>query len=276
MPTRHSKNATSAAFYSYHERRKLKDVGSQVERLDTNALRRFEACWLCNRTAISPVCTPQGLLFCKQCLFFNFEDQKKKMQKELKEWDLHQQKRRQMEALKKEEEESVEQRKFLEEEGKISSDYYYSSSSHSQLSSRGKDARNTHTNTNGHQGDSSSSSSSSSKATHSHSTHAGRGESLLQGKAEARAKNFWIAENTPSADCTQVKKPSKSLKCPITRKPLKLKQLVYIKPELIDDKDTEFNRWVCAISKKAITNQNAAVVIPTGDVVLMVYIYLSI
>ncbi|KFG32060.1 Zn-finger, RING domain containing protein, partial [Toxoplasma gondii p89] len=66
------------------------DVGTQRERLDTDALRRFEACWLCNRTALAPVCTPQGLVYCKQCLFFNFEDQKKRMAKELKEWEAQQ------------------------------------------------------------------------------------------------------------------------------------------------------------------------------------------
>lgn len=72
------------------------DVGSQVERLDTNALRRFEACWLCNRTALSPVCTPQGLLFCKQCLFLNFEEQKKKRDKEIQEWEKQERKRKQV------------------------------------------------------------------------------------------------------------------------------------------------------------------------------------
>ncbi|KFG46090.1 Zn-finger, RING domain containing protein [Toxoplasma gondii FOU] len=123
MPARHSKNATSAAFYSYHERKKLKDVGTQRERLDTDALRRFEACWLCNRTALAPVCTPQGLVYCKQCLFFNFEDQKKRMAKELKEWEAQQIAKKEADAVKKMEEASAEKNKFLEEENKVASYY---------------------------------------------------------------------------------------------------------------------------------------------------------
>ncbi|EPR63186.1 Zn-finger, RING domain containing protein [Toxoplasma gondii ME49] len=238
MPARHSKNATSAAFYSYHERKKLKDVGTQRERLDTDALRRFEACWLCNRTALAPVCTPQGLVYCKQCLFFNFEDQKKRMAKELKEWEAQQIAKKEADAVKKMEEASAEKNKFLEEENKVAS-YYAKQRKPTVAELELAPKKNPH-------------------------LLIGEG-----GKAAAREKSFWAVENTPSAPPEEAKPPKRSLECPITRKPLKLKQLVYLNPELLDDKETEFNRWSCKISKRAITNQKAAAVIPTGDVILM-------
>ncbi|PFH31342.1 Zn-finger, RING domain containing protein [Besnoitia besnoiti] len=236
--SRHSKNATSAPLFSYHERKKLKDAGTIRERLDTNALRRFEACWLCNRTALSPVCTPQGLVFCKHCLFLNFEDQKKKSARELKDWEAQQRTKKEEEALKKQEVATATQRKFLQQESNIAS--YYAKQRKLTVAELEEAAKKPFR------------------------VPTGEG-----GRAEARAKSFWVAQNTPSAAAAEAKPPKKSLVCPITQKPLKLKQLVYLKPELLDDKETEFNRWACAVSKRAITNQKAAAVIPTGDVVLM-------
>lgn len=244
MPTKHSRNATGAPFYSYHERKKLKDVGTKREMLDTNALRRFEACWLCNRTAVSPVCTPEGLLFCKKCLFLNFEQQKEKRKEEMIRWTAAHRKKERDEAMKQLLEETTEQRKFLEEDQQIIS--YTAKRQRSSGTGGASDEKKKET------------------------------LNMTEDKAEARKKSFWAVENTPSAAATaddttlldEIAPIKKPLQCPITNKPLKLKQLVYLKPETADDQDSEFARWLCAVSKRPITTQKAAAVIFSGDIIL--------
>ncbi|KAL8272351.1 hypothetical protein Esti_003641 [Eimeria stiedai] len=233
---KHSKNATSAPFYSYHERKKIcaLGVGTLKERLDTRACRRFECCWLCLRAARNPLATPQGLLFCKECLFLNFESQKKKMEKEQKEWRQLQASKEQEVAAAAEAEASAEQRAFLETEAALTLEIGASL-----------------------------------KVTQKPQTPEEFRQTLQQPsyttKEEARAKNFWVGDFLKRSVL-------ESLCCPITGAPLRLKQLIKVKPEYASDNDTETTRWLCALSRREISHQKAAVVKPTGQVVLLEYL----
>lgn len=91
-------------------------------------------------------------------------------------------------------------------------------------------------------------------------------------KEEARAKNFWVPENTPDEPETKPKEPQRSLCCPISGVPLRLKQLVTVKPEYASNQDTETTRWMCSLSRREISHQKAAVVKSTGQVVLLDYL----
>ncbi|KAL8438969.1 hypothetical protein Efla_006914 [Eimeria flavescens] len=114
-------------------------------------------------------------------------------------------------------------------------------------------------------------------------------------KEEARAKNFWVPENTPDEPASKLKEPQRrgrsplfcvwrslclvcrcllfrSLCCPISGAPLRLKQLVKVKPEYASNEDTETTRWLCALSRREISHQKAAVVKATGQVVLLEYL----
>ncbi|KAL8445813.1 hypothetical protein Emed_005369 [Eimeria media] len=81
-----------------------------------------------------------------------------------------------------------------------------------------------------------------------------------------------VPENTPDEPETKPDKPQKSLCCPITGAPLRLKQLIKVKPEYSSDKDTETTRWLCALSRREISHQKAAVVKATGQIVLLEYL----
>ncbi|KAL7067407.1 hypothetical protein ACR3K2_21820 [Cryptosporidium serpentis] len=82
--TRHSKNNTASSIFTYWERQKIKDEGTKKFRLGASSQRRFEQCWLCFRTAIDPLCTKRGHLFCRSCIMNNFLEQKLKYEKKLR------------------------------------------------------------------------------------------------------------------------------------------------------------------------------------------------
>ncbi|KJP87175.1 hypothetical protein AK88_03222 [Plasmodium fragile] len=87
--TRHSKNNTANPIFTYHERKKVTDVGTLKERLGKDSMRRFEQCWICLRTAETPVSTPYGHIFCKMCIFNHFLTQKKAYARRKKEYDQY-------------------------------------------------------------------------------------------------------------------------------------------------------------------------------------------
>lgn len=86
---RHSKNNTSNPNFTYHERKKVQDVGTLKERLGKDSMRRFEDCWICLRVAETPVSTPYGHIFCKMCILNNLILQKKKYTQKKKEYEKY-------------------------------------------------------------------------------------------------------------------------------------------------------------------------------------------
>ncbi|CDJ30757.1 uncharacterized protein EMH_0007160 [Eimeria mitis] len=205
---RHSKNATSAPFYSYHERKKIRalGVGTLKGRLDTRACRRFESCWLCLSPARNPLATPQEA------------------------------------AAAAEAAATATQRAFLEAEASLTPEASTAVVPNTQTSPTAEEFRRTLERT------------------------------AITSKEEARAKNFWVPENTPDEPEAKPKAPQKGLCCPITGTPLRIKQLVTVKPNVASKEDTENTRWLCALSGREISHQKAAVVKATGQVILLEYL----
>lgn len=54
---RHAKNNTASSYFTYHERKNLKDYGTQQQRLGKDSLARFDWCCLTLTTAVDPVIT---------------------------------------------------------------------------------------------------------------------------------------------------------------------------------------------------------------------------
>jgi nitric oxide synthase-interacting protein len=85
--SRHSKNNTASSVFTYAERAKL-DYGTQKQRLGSDSLRKFDACFLCLTVARDPVCwylhiyptlSSKGHLACKECFLSNILAQKKEI-----------------------------------------------------------------------------------------------------------------------------------------------------------------------------------------------------
>ncbi|KAI9330960.1 hypothetical protein BDR26DRAFT_938617 [Obelidium mucronatum] len=74
--SRHSKNATSLAFFTNAEREKL-TYGTRKQRMGRDSMRNFDACFLCLQTARDPMACTKGHLACKECYFENILTQKK-------------------------------------------------------------------------------------------------------------------------------------------------------------------------------------------------------
>lgn len=82
MPQRHSKNNNDLAFFTYDEKRKL-GYGTQKERLGKDSIKPFDACSLCLKPFIDPLCCQKGHVFCKECILECLLSQKKDIQRNL-------------------------------------------------------------------------------------------------------------------------------------------------------------------------------------------------
>lgn len=82
MPQRHSKNNNDLAFFTYDEKKKL-GYGTQKERLGRDSIKPFDACCLCLKPYIDPLCCQKGHVFCKECILECLLAQKKDIQRRL-------------------------------------------------------------------------------------------------------------------------------------------------------------------------------------------------
>jgi len=99
-----------------------------------------------------------------------------------------------------------------------------------------------------------------------------KGELMTIDKADMRSKSFWSSEFTPTAAPTAVKKVDLCPKCPMSGKKLRVKDLIHVNFEAISQKVVDQggeHGWVCcAVTKHAITHQQAILIKPSGVVVL--------
>lgn len=80
MPQRHSKNNNDLAYFTYDEKKKL-GYGTQRERLGKDSIKPFDACSLCLKPFIDPMCCHKGHVFCRECILECFLAQKKDIQR---------------------------------------------------------------------------------------------------------------------------------------------------------------------------------------------------
>lgn len=87
--------------------------------------------------------------------------------------------------------------------------------------------------------------------------------------------SFWIPSLTPQSKPTELKKPDEKVRCPMSGRPLRYKDLIPIKFTPINDRDnrsviTKDARFVCAVSNDVLGNSVPCVVLKTsGNVVTM-------
>ena len=89
--------------------------------------------------------------------------------------------------------------------------------------------------------------------------------------------SFWIPDVTPQAEKTKMgAKPDKNIYCPMSGKPLKMKDLIDVKFKEIKPKDGESKksiiardeRYMCAVTSDVLNNSTpVAVLKPSGDVI---------
>lgn len=243
--TRHGKNCTAGAVYTYHEKKKdtaASGYGTQSIRLGKDAIKDFDCCCLSLQPCQDPVVTPDGYLYEKQAILEYILHQKTEIAKKMKAYEKQKQAQRSNSQLESKSEERERVERFKTRENSIVSKPI------NPFTSGEKTGR-----TDG----SSAETSTSSAATSSQSL-----------------PSFWIPSLTPEAKATMLKKPSKTVLCPMSGRPIKMNELITVRFTPLDSSLdrvallTRQDRYVCAVTRDVLGNSVPCCVLrPSGVVV---------
>lgn len=101
------------------------------------------------------------------------------------------------------------------------------------------------------------------------STTDGDSVSNMKNGKDKMLPSFWIPSKTPGAKEISLKKPDKTIYCPLSGKPLKVKDLIPIKFTVVQDPDDKRSlivkqaRYMCPITHDVLGNSVPCAVIKT-------------
>uniref|UniRef100_A0A3B3ZYA7 Nitric oxide synthase-interacting protein n=1 Tax=Periophthalmus magnuspinnatus TaxID=409849 RepID=A0A3B3ZYA7_9GOBI len=235
--TRHGKNCTAGAVYTYHEKKKdtaASGYGTQSIRLGKDAIKDFDCCCLSLQPCKNPVVTADGYLYEKQAILEYILHQKTDIAKKMKAYEKQKQAQK---TTDQSESKSVEKEKMEKFKSNIVSKPINPFTSRDEQKPEGT------------------------------------AEVAVAGSSKA-LPSFWIPSLTPEAKPTLLKKPSKTVLCPMSGRPIKMSELVEVHFTLVDpglDRVkllSRQERYVCAVTRDALGNSvPCAVLRPSGAVV---------
>lgn len=247
--SRHSKHSNDRSFYSAKERA---DAGYSVTKKDvlgSECFLPFGHCCLSLKAPKDPVATPDGHIYDREFILEYLLTRKLELQAEAKKYeDQESKKARKLDAEKQKEsmQEILDFEKL--DQGLLSGDYR-----HKRALEKADEV------VFGAPDDD--------KA-----KRRKKGELLTVNKAEFAASSFWASQNTQSAAPAPLKKVDTTVKCPMSGKKLRVKDLIPVKFEITDqkmmDRGGEKGVFCCAVSKHPITHQKAVCIKPSGIVVM--------
>lgn len=106
------------------------------------------------------------------------------------------------------------------------------------------------------------------------STSAENSISNMKNGKNKELPSFWIPTMTPAAEATKVEKPDEKVRCPMSNKPIRLKDLIDVKFTPIKDRDSKTAliskqaRYVCAVTNDVLNNSVPCAVLKTSGVVV--------
>lgn len=241
--TRHGKNCTAGAVYTYYEKKKdtaVSGYGTQSLRLSKDAIKDFDCCCLSLQPCKDPIITPDGYIYEKEAILEYILHQKTEIAKKMKAYEKQKNvKKVELAELAKAEKESK-VKAFLEKEMTIVSKPL------NPFCSRGGQSQ------------------------------AGPSSRASQQEHDKQLPSFWIPSLTPEAKASTLSKPDKTVYCPMSGRPLKMKDLIPVKFLPVDEKlervqlITKQERYICAVTRDALGNSvPCAVLRPSGAVVTM-------
>jgi len=198
-------------------------------------LRRLSLC-----PAVDPVATPQGILFSREAVLKYLLAQKKEIKRKNAEYEAYQARKR----------DTDEQKRLVEEEARIMAFDRLNHAGHSTARAAEVAA----------------------SIQASAETHNGATGAIVIAEVEARRQadaSFWGADKVPEAEVV-LEKPDADVRCPITGKKLKLKDLIDVKFTTVNAATTTTTTTkIDPITKDLLTNRSRlALIKTTGDVVL--------
>ena len=270
---KHSKNNNDRAFFSNAERKAAAagraasaftgqndfrewGWGTETRTLDSDSMKDLDACSLSLQPCVEPIVTPNGVLFDKGVVIEYILTRRREIEKETKAW----------EAQQAGDANDAAATAAAAQEARIS-EFIAQQEGLSQADLRARS---------GVGGGSSSGGGAASASGSSFVTANAVGRTLVQDNGvHAADTSFWATHNTPAAQ-QKLDKPDSVVRCPVTNEPLRLKAMTAViftpaeegmsAADLVGKAAKE--RYVCPLSKKALTNANPATVLkPSGMVV---------
>ncbi|XP_067644574.1 nitric oxide synthase-interacting protein homolog [Eurosta solidaginis] len=255
--TRHARNCTAGAVYTYNEKRRdaaESGYGTKAQRLGKDSVKSFDCCSLTLQPCRNPVVTKDGYLFDKEAILKYVITKKNEYSRKLKEYE----RLRRAEENESLQELNAKQQKCIE-----------------KFVNAGKPVN----------GDIASGSTSSAAAgiiavipstSVAASTSTAGSISNMSNGNEKKLPSFWVPSACPNAGVAKLEKPDSTIYCPVSGKPLKIKDLINVKFTLLkDDADkrsliAKDARYICPVTHDILSNAvPCAVLKPTGDVVTM-------
>ncbi|CAG9772748.1 unnamed protein product [Ceutorhynchus assimilis] len=237
--TRHARNCTAGAVYTYHEKKKdaqASGYGTNSLRMGKDSVKNFDCCSLCLQPCRNPVITKDGHLFDKEVILEYIIAKKNEYSRNLKDYEKLKKKEANDEAAKKATEYEKKVTQFIKNETNIAStkiDGFKSEPSTSSISN------------------------------------------MANGK-DKELPSFWVPGQSSQAKKPILEKPDPTIYCPVSGRPLKVKDLIDVKFTPVNaegDKKsihTKENRYMCAVTHDILSNSvPCAVLRPTGDVVTL-------
>ncbi|KAK9535874.1 hypothetical protein VZT92_008228 [Zoarces viviparus] len=250
--TRHGKNCTAGAVYTYHEKRKdtaASGYGTQSIRLGKDAIKDFDCCCLSLQPCQDPVMTPDGFIYEKQAILEYILHQKTETAKKMKAYEKQKQAQKSSSQLESKSEERERVERFKTRENSIVSKPI--NPFKSGLNEGGVKGR----------------------------TDSSSAESSTAGPVASSSQSlpsFWIPSLTPVSKPTLLKKPSKAVLCPMSGRPIKMNELITVRFTPLDSSLdrvallTRQDRYVCAVTRDVLGNSvPCAVLRPSGTVVTL-------
>ncbi|XP_033969587.1 nitric oxide synthase-interacting protein isoform X2 [Trematomus bernacchii] len=120
--TRHGKNCTAGAVYTYHEKKKdtaASGYGTQSIRLGKDAIKDFDCCCLSLQPCQDPVMTPDGFLYEKQAILEYILHHKTETAKKMKAYEKQKQAQKSSSQLESKSEERERVERFKTKENSI-------------------------------------------------------------------------------------------------------------------------------------------------------------
>ncbi|KAF4318205.1 hypothetical protein BBO99_00007369 [Phytophthora kernoviae] len=231
--SRHSKNATATTHFTYHER-EAAGHGTLKRRFGRDSQLAFGVCCLCLSTthARSPLVSPGGFVYCKECIYANLLAQKRSIQENTAAYErfCESQRRREQDQTLEEEREKL-QKALDAAEGSVAIGRQEDAKTQATLKLQEKVDRATD-----------------------------------DDKREAMKKtSFWIPDCTPTQE-TKVDKPDMKTRDPMSLEDMKLKHLMPVKFEWDTTAGSEKKpKVLCAVTKKEISHHHAVLLRPSGQ-----------
>ncbi|KAL5106396.1 hypothetical protein TcWFU_008662 [Taenia crassiceps] len=250
--TRHSKNCTANTVYTYHERQKdakHSGYGTQTVRLGKDSIRAFDCCCLTLQPAKDPVITQDGFIYDRAAILEYILSQKA---------DIKRRQKIYAKQCDRAAREALEKKKAAQDEKARAFMALNTLDTHSKASAQAAE----------------------SEALASVSKGNCKLTSFEGDYRPGTAASFWT--QTPSASDSlkyenDIPKPDPVVRCPMSGKPLRYKDLITVNFTNLDVDDASFGgcnpganeiRRVCAVSKDPLTSATRCFVLrPSGAVV---------